>query len=78
MMNCLIQLEASTLFFTTALLATGATDNDLRVAVGALTAAIATLFGIVISIYRTTAAKLNDCETDREKLWAKIAELEHK
>ena len=77
MMTCLIQIEASTLFFTGALLATGATDNDLRIAVATLTAAIATLFGIVLSTYRTTAAKLAECERDRNKLWQKIAEMEH-
>jgi len=77
MITCLINLEASTLIITGALLATGATDNDLRIAIGALTAAIATLFGIVLTTARSTYKKLNECEDDRNKLWEKIAEMEH-
>ena len=77
MITCLVQLEASTLLFTGALLATGATDSDLRIAIATLTGAIATLFGIVIATARATYKKLNECEDDRNKLWQKIAEMEH-
>ena len=77
MMSCLIKLELSTLAVTGLIVATGASDNDMRIAIAALATAISILFGIVLTNAKTIAKKLAACEDDRADLWKKIAEMEH-
>ena len=75
MMYCLIKLELATLTFTGFILALGASESDLRIAIGALAGAIVVLFGIVMAAYRNiqkkfdqTFEQLMDCENDRNEL----------
>lgn len=84
-MLALIKLEAATLGVTGVILAVGATDNDMRIAIGALAGAIIVLFGIVMTAYRNiskkfdiTFEKLIECEQDRNDLRKTLGIPAHK
>jgi hypothetical protein len=44
--------------------------------VGALTTAVGILFRLFVEEKKTTRADLQECRSDREKLWAKIETLQ--
>lgn len=43
---------------------------------GGLVSAVVFLFKLFVEEKKTTRADLQECRSDREKLWAKIAELQ--
>lgn len=49
--------------------------NCLMIAIGALSACVVALFAWFRANFKSVETKLTDCEDDRQKLWAKIAEI---